>query len=268
MWKKIRKELAKVPVGKEEAAKNQQNISSLKYGPILAVVFAAGAFVAAYVGTSFLLSIYPLLQGWDQAQTNSWLNTSTVAQFFVFLLSSVLMVAAAYGLLRMRKQPLKMVGVTRPMWRDAFRGLLAYTPYLLVLMAVVTFVGAFVPSIDVNQEQEIFTAPTAGSGLILVFLSLAILPPLAEEFIFRGVLYTGLRKKFSFIWTTLIVSVIFGSLHLSASSDGPLWIAAIDTALLSFFLCYLREKTGNIWAGVTLHFVKNFIAFITLFVIT
>ncbi|MGB4759241.1 MAG: CPBP family intramembrane glutamic endopeptidase [Candidatus Saccharimonadales bacterium] len=267
MWQKIRKEFRKLLVSKAAQAKNQRALSSLRYGPFSAVWFVVGAYILASVGTSLLLSLYPLSQGWSQAETTAWLKASPIAQFFMFLLASVLIVVIAYVCLRMRKQSLQKVGVTRPTKWDAARGLLAYVPYMLMLMVVVAFVAGFVPSIDVNQEQEIFTAPTAGSGLLLVFLALAILPPLAEEFIFRGVLYTGLRKKFSFVWTTLIVSVIFGSLHLTASSDGPLWIAAVDTAILSFFLCYLREKTGSIWAGVTLHFVKNFIAFVTLFVI-
>lgn len=255
-------------ITKQDQVANQAKLSKLHYGPFLAVVITAGAFLLATIGTSIVLSIYPLTQGWDQTRTNEWINNSAIAQFFIFFSSSLIMAAGAWGILKFLKQPLAQIGVTWPNIRNLLQGALAFVPYFIALIITIAFVGTFIPSVDVNQEQEIFTAPVAGPNLILVFIALAVLPPLVEEFMFRGVLFTGLRKKLSFLWTTVIVSVVFGSLHLSASSDGPLWIAAIDTALLSFFLCYLRERTGTIWAGVALHFVKNFIAFMTLFVIT
>jgi len=94
-----------------------------------------------------------------------------------------------------------------------------------------------------------------------------VLPPLAEETLFRGFLYTGLRKRWSFVWTTAMVSLLFASLHLFEGSGGLLWIAGIDTFLLSLVLCYLREKTGNLWAGIIIHILKNGLAFIFLYVL-
>jgi membrane protease YdiL (CAAX protease family) len=260
--------LAWFRVTKKDQASNQSRLTTLRYGPFQAVIITAGAFLLATVGTSILLSVYPLTQGWSEAQTNEWINNSAIAQFFIFFSSSLIMAGSAFGILRYLKQSLAQIGVTGPNIRNLLQGAVTFVPYFMALIVTVAFVGTFIPSVDINQEQEIFTAPVAGPNLILVFIALVVLPPLVEEFMFRGVLFTGLRKKLSFVWTTVIVSVVFGSLHLSASSDGPLWIAAIDTALLSFFLCYLRERTGTIWAGVGLHFVKNFIAFVTLFVIT
>jgi len=48
---------------------------------------------------------------------------------------------------------------------------------------------------------------------------------------------------------------------------GPLYIAALDTFILSLVLIYLREKTGSLWASITLHAVKNGVAFMALFVL-
>ena len=56
--------------------------------------------------------------------------------------------------------------------------------------------------------------------------------------------------------------------HLAeGGAAGPLWIGFIDTFILSLVLCYLRVKTGSLWAGITLHALKNGIAFVALFVI-
>ena len=66
---------------------------------------------------------------------------------------------------------------------------------------------------------------------------------------------------------TLVTSVIFGALHTLTGKDGLLWIAAIDTFALSLVLCYLREKTGNLYASMGVHAIKNGIAFLALFVL-
>ena len=39
----------------------------------------------------------------------------------------------------------------------------------------------------------------------------------------------------------------------------------LDTFILSLVLIYLREKTGGLWASITLHAFKNGVAFVALF---
>jgi membrane protease YdiL (CAAX protease family) len=62
---------------------------------------------------------------------------------------------------------------------------------------------------------------------------------------------------------------VFGLPHLAQGGDaGPLWIAFIDTFILSMVLVWLREQTGNLWAGIVLHAIKNGIAFVSLFILS
>jgi membrane protease YdiL (CAAX protease family) len=83
----------------------------------------------------------------------------------------------------------------------------------------------------------------------------------------RGYLYGSLRKAFSKLNAALITSVIFASAHLEFGSGAPLlWIAALDTFVLSLFLVGLHEKTGSLWAGMLVHGAKNAIAFAALFI--
>ena len=95
-----------------------------------------------------------------------------------------------------------------------------------------------------------------------------ILPPIVEEIIFRGFLYGGLRKANNVVTSAIVTSVIFGYLHSSqAVDDSILWVATIDTFIMSLVLCYLREKSGSILPGVGVHAVKNGIAFIAIFIL-
>lgn len=80
--------------------------------------------------------------------------------------------------------------------------------------------------------------------------------------------YIRRLKKALSLWPAVILtSLIFASAHLpEGGSAGPLYIAAIDTFVLSLVLIFLREKTGSLWAGITLHAAKNGIAFVYLFI--
>jgi hypothetical protein len=62
------------------------------------------------------------------------------------------------------------------------------------------------------------------------------------------------------VWAAIIItSLLFGAVHGQ-------WNVAIDVFVLSLVLCSLREVTGNIWAGVLLHMLKNGLAFYLLFI--
>jgi membrane protease YdiL (CAAX protease family) len=101
-----------------------------------------------------------------------------------------------------------------------------------------------------------------------VFISLVVLPTIVEEILVRGFLYGGLRNKLRPVGAGLIASLIFAAAHLQFGSGEPLlWVAAIDTFILSLFLIRLRETTGNLWSGMTVHFMKNGLAFTALFII-
>jgi membrane protease YdiL (CAAX protease family) len=121
--------------------------------------------------------------------------------------------------------------------------------------------------INLDQKQELgFDAVVGTIERLMAFVSLVVLPPIVEEVMFRGFLFAGLRKKLPFPAVALLVSLIFASLHLLEGSGGLLWVAGIDTFVLSLVLCYVREKTGNLWAGIAVHMLKNCVAFLYLYV--
>jgi membrane protease YdiL (CAAX protease family) len=69
-----------------------------------------------------------------------------------------------------------------------------------------------------------------------------------------------------FIRAALLTSALFAVPHLLEGNGSLLWIGGMDTFVLSLALCYLREKTGSLWAPVALHMLKNGVAYLALFV--
>jgi membrane protease YdiL (CAAX protease family) len=218
---------------------------------------------------SLTVSTYPLIRHWTTAEATSWLNNSIVGQFFYILLAETFTVAAIYLFLRIYRVNFRSIGLRRPRWSDPAYGLLAVPVYYVLYLLTVGVVSHFVPSLNVNQQQQIgFTSTHGLAQLILTFISLVVLPPITEEILVRGFLYGSLKKGMPQIGAAIVTSIIFASAHLpEGGSSGPLYIAALDTFVLSLVLIYLREKTNGLWAGITLHAIKNGVAFAALFIL-
>ncbi|HEX7368418.1 MAG TPA: type II CAAX endopeptidase family protein [Candidatus Saccharimonadales bacterium] len=236
--------------------------------PWAAVIVVVVVFLAATVIAQVLVSVYPALHHWSDARANSWLGRSLWAQFIYTLIAYALLLAGIVGVLRLRKIPLRAIGIKRPRWRDLGYALGALPLYYLAYIILVVVVSHIVPELNVNQQQQIGFGGAHGFGpLALTFLSLVVIPPIVEEITMRGFLFTNLRAKAGLVTAVIITSVLFAIGHLQFGSGAPLlWIAAIDTFTLSLFLIYVRVKTDSLWASICLHALKNLVAFVSLFI--
>ncbi len=235
---------------------------SVTWGPIFGLVMVVVSFVAAQIVADIVIMRYAS----GMHLGDSWIS-STTAQFFYILLAEGFAVLLLWLFLHNTKATFKSIGFSR----KARGGDVAYAfaiglGYFAVLYVVVAIVSAAF-NLNVDQKQELgFDTVTGHLQLIMTFISLVILPPIVEETLFRGVLFGGFRTKMPFIYATLLTSVLFALPHLFESGSGLLWIGGIDTFILSIALCYLREKTGSLWAGIFLHMIKNGTAFLFLYV--
>jgi membrane protease YdiL (CAAX protease family) len=250
-----------------EPAKLPASKPLIPWSPWLAIPFVVVVYFVSQIIAAVALAIWPAINRWSSGQTDDWLSSSIYAQFFYVLIAEGLVVLAVYQFLKWYRRDWKAIGLRRPKWRDVGLGLLIAPLYYLSYIVIVAAAGQLVPSLDVDQTQQLGFDPVGTWQLVVTFISLVILPPLVEEILMRGFLYTSLRKAMPVLGAALTTSAIFAAAHLQAGSGAPLlWVAAIDTFVLSLFLVWLREKTGSLWAGITLHALKNGIAFFALFI--
>lgn len=235
----------------------------------LGLVFIIFTYYASQFFSGALLLIYGGLIGKTEAQTSDWLTNSIYPQFFFILITEAVVVTAIYLFIRQYKDGFKAIGIRKPRWSDVGWAALIAPAYLLTYLIVVAIVSGLVPGFDINQEQDIGFDHVAGSlQLFITFVSLVILPPLAEELMARGVIYSSFKRAMPIFWSAIFTSVIFALPHLQGGQSGTLlYVAGVDTFILSMYLIYLREKTGGLWASMTLHALKNCVAFVALFVI-
>jgi membrane protease YdiL (CAAX protease family) len=240
----------------------------IPWHPVLAVVAVVVIyFVSQFIG-GFALTIYPTLRHWNDAQATSWINNSILAQFVYVLIAEGLTVLFVWQFLKYFKISLKVIGIKRFKKEDILYALMGYGIYFVSNAVVMVVATRLIPSLNVNQQQQLgFNNVSGVSQLILTAVSLIILPPIAEEILMRGFLYTSLKKSIPKITAALITSIIFATGHLEFGQGAPLlWAAAIDTFVLSLVLVYVREKTGRLWGSMGVHALNNSVAFISIYI--
>ena len=78
---------------------------------------------------------------------------------------------------------------------------------------------------------------------------LAVIPPLVEELVFRGIFF-GSYRKVGMFGAAVISGLIFGCFHLNINQG--LYAFAIG-----FVFAYMVEATGSLWPSVIAHFAIN-----------
>jgi membrane protease YdiL (CAAX protease family) len=155
-----------------------------------------------------------------------------------------------------------LVGLSRQVnWADVKKAAATFILYMVVLVGVMSLFSFLFPDLS-EQEQNLGFDKTGNSWwqLAVIFVSLVIVPPVAEELIMRGFLFGRLRQKLPFWPVSIIVSLVFAVAHGQVN-------VALDTFVLSMFLCNLREKTGAIWSPIIVHMLKNLLGFTLVFVV-
>ena len=199
----------------------------------------------------------------DFSVNNTFMSFAISA--LVYILASILLVGGPWMMrkrLKISEKVTEFIGLTRAIKLADFKKAIgAYLLYMLVLIGVMLAFAFFFPELS-NQEQSLGFDKTGNNlwQLGLIFISLVIISPVFEELIMRGVLFGRLRLKISFWPVALITSILFAIAHGQIN-------VAIDTFILSLFLCGLREKTGTIWAPIIVHMLKNFLGFLLVFVV-
>ncbi len=248
---------------------NTKTHTVVTWGPVVAILVTLGIFFGGQLLGGLTVSILPGLLGWSNKQISTWFSSSTIGQFLLIATIQLVTFLLLYWFIRYRRSSLTAIGLTKPRLRDvgyALAGLAAYFPAYILTVVVLT---RLIPSLNVDQPQQIgFQGASTSPELLLVFIALVVLPPLIEEMLTRGFLFSGLRSKLPILAAALLTSLVFAMPHLQIGSGEPLlWVAFIDTFILSMVLVYLRVKSGGLWASIGLHAIKNGIAFVALFVL-
>lgn len=210
------------------------------------VIMVAFVMVFSWLGVPFM------------AINEALLNTLFMALIYTFSLGMT--VGLPWLALRSRTTK-EDLGLTRyPSWLDLLLAPSSFIVYALASSLLLALAASLLPFIDIDQVQDVgFSQLTTGYELLLAFIALVVVAPIAEEILFRGYLFGKLQKHVP-VWVAIIMtSLLFGIIHGA-------WNVGIDTFVLGVVLCLLRIVSGSLWPSILLHMIKNGLAFYLLFI--
>lgn len=220
----------------------------------------------AFASLSYFISMYAVaaVVGIANSMGAEWNVMTTTGSLVMRCVVYAVTILLLVGWLRLGPYALTLesLGLSKLMrTRDIGFGAVGFLGYGITAMLVL-FLLSHIPLFDVNQVQNVGVASNYLYGLELwvAFVVLVVLVPIAEEVMFRGMLYGRLRQEGVRWWVSaVIVSVLFGLAHGQ-------WNVGIDVFILSMVACALREFTGSLWPSILVHITKNLIAFSLLYI--
>lgn len=105
------------------------------------------------------------------------------------------------------------------------------------------------------EQQLLQDALSGGSALLLVIVVAAIVAPITEEIVFRGVLFRSLADRFG-AWTGVVASAaIFATIHVEVLLSQPVALAGLF--VIGAILADSFRRTGNLLVPVLGHATFN-----------
>jgi len=111
---------------------------------------------------------------------------------------------------------------------------------------------------DPVEQQLLQDALAGGLPLVLVALLAVVVAPLAEEVIFRGVLFRALADRINLPVGLVLSSAIFAVIHIEVVVSQPFALVGLFTVGLLLALAY--HLTGNLMVAILGHAVFNAIS--------
>jgi hypothetical protein len=137
-----------------------------------------------------------------------------------------------------------------PAARVVFAGVAGFVGARMAMTAALEFVGLDWRQLPGQEISEMVRRLDDFGALALAVLLAVVVAPVAEEVIFRSVLYLPLRRRLGAVSATLIVAVVFAAGHAYLLGAAQLFV-------LSVVFCALFETTGSLWAPIVAHAVFN-----------
>ena len=101
-----------------------------------------------------------------------------------------------------------------------------------------------------TEEYSALIETLIGGNLWLSLLVTVILAPLAEELLFRGVIFEKAKSIMPFMMANIVQAVLFGIYHMNL-------IQGVYAFVLGMVLGFVAEYFHSIWASILLHAFVN-----------
>jgi hypothetical protein len=221
-------------------------------GIALAVAIVAVAMASGF-GAAAAFDIWSRInepRAFAAGETEALLTGRVAASIFAFQIVTVVSVILADARQR------RIAGTPFLSFAMPPGGIKTLSLAAVALIALATLFASAVFAFDpgaLRHDLEPFSEMMRSRTWWLILVAAGIGAPLAEECLFRGLLFGALRRSpFGFAGTALFTAVTWAVLHANYSGYG-----LVAITLIGLYLAWLRERTGSLLTPMVCHGTYN-----------
>lgn len=171
------------------------------------------------------------------------------------IVGSLVALPVVYGDYKADLSRVGLYGKKIPFSENMLSNILAVMGITICISIALNNIISMSPLVQMSEEYETASNAFYGSTIWLELLGSALITPVLEELLHRGVVYGRLRRMMN-MWPAIIVSaLVFAGLHFNI-------VQFTYAFLLGIVFALFVEKTGHIYPSVIAHVVANGIAVI------
>ncbi len=135
------------------------------------------------------------------------------------------------------------------------------------VMSVVLSIGVTVLFPDFANLNDSALVDIFGAYPLMMMLSTVVLAPVAEELLYRGLIFGWLREK-NAILAYILSALIFASIHvvqyIGLYSTAHIFVALVLYLPAGLSFAWAYQQSGTILAPIIIHAANNLLAFLVL----
>ena len=199
----------------------------------------------------FTTVISMILMAMTVTSGSSSLNLSTVMLYVINAIASLVgeFIAAAIIMAMCKTNINKAVKIKSVSIGDAVKYTLAAMGFAYVFNLLLSFMNINLSMFGFENKASDYGSTSGTAENIIYFIAIAVVPPIIEEFLFRGAILGSLRKHGDAL-AIVVSAVMFGFAHSN-------FIQTPVTFLTGLVLAYLTVKTNSLIPAIIIHFVNN-----------
>lgn len=157
----------------------------------------------------------------------------------------ILLIPSVCYLLFLRRDALDNNGYQKVSFFTSFMSVL----FTFCMIPVVTLINMISSLFVDNSVTETVNYTVQSNPMLVNLILLALVPAVVEEFIFRGLIFNGYKKR-NPLKAAVLSAMLFGLIHLNINQFSYAFVLGIIFALMTYV-------TGSIIPSTIAHFVVN-----------
>ena len=226
---------------------------------------AGFALVVCFLRTNLEGSIVTLLWtfilGIGKGDLLSVTSYSFGEQVFLNLILSVFLIGGTFFGLHLIQKKITDKATGQKKYKSAIRLGAPKKPFktlLLILIAfggcmganfIISYISSFFSAVGVDLGYTSFDNPQNVADIVLLFLGIAVIPPLIEEFCMRGVLMSSMQR-YGNTFAIFASAFIFGLFHGNFTQIPFAFMCGL-------FFAYITIATNSLWPAIIVHAMNN-----------